>query len=620
MGNGDLVVDRKTQQMMPPPANIETMLADSVRFILCHIRALLPASAIVSTELGADFNGSKARSQNAKQVSDMLANLVSLLTTLRSGYPSSLTISNAVDAVLKENMQIVSASADSLQKAELSGRCVLVFATLSCGAEMKRSAMVDSLQMFFQLQYTSSNATSLDDEVSRSVFQYAKWGTMCILLTRLLDEADTKSSLPDDLLNLVFEKTTDAVHKVPLRAILPVFRCVVTATRFRYTSNQSVKEKSNESAKRLQNIIDALVQLRDDSESSVEAALMLDEICSLIYRPEILLAEFERLQIDADSLSPVRDSFRDFMKMAGKKRGHIASAVLCRICDGWLGLHSDATKGKSTVGLAAIPYRDDLVSLLISKEDRVDELAANESRNDKRIGRSITIPDATDERSITRGFALVFFSKLPDVDAGLAPEVLSELIHPVIFKLITLVTKKVATLVRGTDEFCLKHRGWQTLCLLSRFVTSEIAEKAGAAVFDCFEEQSHGQIRYFMEIYAIQCSRRHPVVFGRMLVEQITRTDVSLQHISSLMIVAGNLICGRYQLDYFSRENENGIRNANLVLTGAVPWLGSTQSFCKCILLAVSSVVVRYLMFINSYSHSARNCPAACSQARPACY
>lgn len=39
IGNGDLVID-KSQQMMPPPPNIESLLSNAVEFDLLHIDAL----------------------------------------------------------------------------------------------------------------------------------------------------------------------------------------------------------------------------------------------------------------------------------------------------------------------------------------------------------------------------------------------------------------------------------------------------------------------------------------------------------------------------------------------------------------------------------------------------
>jgi len=40
LGNGDIVVDKKTQQMLPPPPNVENLLTTAVEFLMNHIHAL----------------------------------------------------------------------------------------------------------------------------------------------------------------------------------------------------------------------------------------------------------------------------------------------------------------------------------------------------------------------------------------------------------------------------------------------------------------------------------------------------------------------------------------------------------------------------------------------------
>jgi hypothetical protein len=65
----------------------------------------------------------------------------------------------------------------------------------------------------------------------------------------------------------------------------------------------------------------------------------------------------------------------------------------------------------------------------------------------------------------------------------------------------------------------------------------------------------------------------------------LIRQDLSLQQIASLMILGGNLIVGRYQLDFFRQyetEGEHTVR-LNLVLSGVIPALSSTQGFSRSI-------------------------------------
>lgn len=72
---------------------------------------------------------------------------------------------------------------------------------------------------------------------------------------------------------------------------------------------------------------------------------------------------------------------------------------------------------------------------------------------------------------------------------------------------------------------------------MSRFITAEIADAVCTNVFQAMGKQtSHNQIRYFLEVLTLQFARMHGPIFINSLVQQIRRTDLSLQMVASLMI------------------------------------------------------------------------------------
>lgn len=111
-------------------------------------------------------------------------------------------------------------------------------------------------------------------------------------------------------------------------------------------------------------------------------------------------------------------------------------------------------------------------------------------------------------------------------------------------------------------------------------MTEDIAGDVAAKVFPAMAYNLHGPLRYFIEVFAIQCTRIHPAVFGQMLISEIKRSDLTLQQVSSLMIIAGNLTVGRYSNDFFCSSADTKIKE---VLCGALPWLSSTQGFSRAI-------------------------------------
>lgn len=68
-------------------------------------------------------------------------------------------------------------------------------------------------------------------------------------------------------------------------------------------------------------------------------------------------------------------------------------------------------------------------------------------------------------------------------------------------------------------------------------MTIDVADHVCLGLFDAMGKQtSHNQIRYFLEVFALRFARMHASTFVQALVEQIRRTDLSLQMIASLMI------------------------------------------------------------------------------------
>ncbi|MGK3756377.1 MAG: tRNA guanosine-2'-O-methyltransferase [Bacillariaceae sp.] len=374
----------------------------------------------------------------------------------------------------------------------------------------------------------------------------------------------------------------------PSDAIKPLFDCIVISSRRWICASSKYDDPKKVEILYIENltkIIKVLLSLIKQSTRSRESAYMLNDFCALIFQAGLLREEYDRIQQDPACSDPIRDGFRQLIKMAGRYRPHVTRAVLCRITVAWMG--DNDSDDKADAGVSAIPYRDDIVQLLLHKEAKKDESASNQSAEEIPTSGVTEIPANTNYLSITRAFLLVFFTRLPGPDAGgLNPIVKTELTHHVILALLQQSTPEKGThpklVMKGTPTYCMKIRGWQALCIMSRFVTNEVAQKVCTTVFDAMNELLHSQIRYFLENFTIKCATNHQDIFGEAFLKEISRTDLSLQHISSLMILGGNFIMGKYQLDYFTKHDDNKQR-LKRVLAGAIPWLSSTQGFSRAI-------------------------------------
>jgi len=119
--------------------------------------------------------------------------------------------------------------------------------------------------------------------------------------------------------------------------------------------------------------------------------------------------------------------------------------------------------------------------------------------------------------------------------------------------------------------------------MLHRFVTPEIATEVLKKVFDGMGQLLHGQIRYWIEVFTIQISRRNPTIFVNIFKNEIKRCDITQQHMSSLMIIGGNLFAGKYSDVFLKDITDNNAIILRDIIAGSVPWLSSTQGFCRAI-------------------------------------
>jgi hypothetical protein len=534
LGNGDLVVDRNTQKMMPPPPNIEAMLSSSVSFILHHIRTLVSIKADAST-------GRSTRSHEAKRSSKTFAGLIAQIRTLRQSFPSSMAVLSAVDELLKSSLKALKEGTDSDD--QMVKHVALIYAAVSSGADPIIDSHMSTCRELLQLQLSSDSkwVSKAWEKTARSILHYSKWGAISCILPLLLEsvplENDRKSQEVKTFLEELFVLAFDAVQATPPDALLPLFKCViVSGNRWISVAGATSEQGEQVYVENLERLILALFALMDDCNASDDAMYMLNEICALVFHPKLLADELGRLDRNPDCATPVRDGFRRLIQMAGTHRPHITRSVLCRIAVGWLGVDED----KTTLGLSAIPYREDIVQLLLHKELRIDESASNQSGSRlENISGIMELPPGTDDLSVTRGFVLVFLSKLPDINDGLNNAVLTSLLHYIILRLIDEAApadlKNIPLIMKGAPAYCLKMRAWQALCTLTRFVTSEIASDVCSRAFYCMAESLHGQLRYFIEIFTIQCARKHPDVFGSAFLTDIALRDLSLQHVSSLV-------------------------------------------------------------------------------------
>mmetsp|Transcript_31827 Transcript_31827/g.64339 ORF Transcript_31827/g.64339 Transcript_31827/m.64339 type:complete len:1966 (-) Transcript_31827:24-5921(-) len=585
MGNGDIVTD-KQNCMLPPPPNVEFLLNHAVQLLMSQVME-------IKTSLGGRAEKSGAtRSQASGQASSYIYTLINQIRVLHLSFPSSSSISLAVNAILSQ-------CADSLKQPnsdETDGpietvvTLTLCYASLSCDAKFEDAKELEKLLsiceaiMTCELSQAKGKSMRRDAvQALRSIFHYAKWGSLSLIVP-MINEAARKqpggAELASGSIQQIYEKiltsANEAVDSTPVIALPPLFACTTSCGEY-LVELEDAGANGTSLLSSIKVISETLFAVLKEETASSTWMHMLSSMCNLLFSPKLLLHEYQNSYVDGDRDSmPVMESFEKLIEMGSALKPHINIVAVSYISVAWLG---NKDSSDQDVGLAAIPYRDNIAELLVYKEPKFDESSANQNSTKDRHG---ILPQTTDGSSITRAFVLSFLSKLPSPE-NMSDVVLKELVHHIILKLIDaccLPPAKGKPFITGSEEYSKMMRSWQALCLLSRFVTSDIANEVAQKVFKAMSNLSHGQIRYFMECFTVQCTRKHPSVFGQSFITEIRRNDLSLQYVSSLMIIGGNLTVGSYSNDFFHSKSDKKIKE---ILCGVLPWLSSTQGFSRAI-------------------------------------
>ena len=545
LGNGDLVVDKKTQQMLPPPPNIERMLHDSAGIIIDELRQLMASTNCESV------------SQERALSKDFFTG-VRLLRSLYAAFPSSTGLTSSVEALVEKSTDMLLETPQNSEDGTLIDNLLILFSGVSLGMQMSQSRGLQLLKSLVVMNVSHSPRSTL------ALLHYSRWYCISLILPQIVtaETADPKKIVP------VFEEVLDAaISAVSLTfedSVMPVFRALIE------TSGLLVTQETVNRNMILCRTTSALLDLLTEARDSDELMRMLDKMSSFLFNSSLLLSEARQVSVDPAMETPIKDTFRKLIAMS-TMRPHISRTILAHISFNWLGTDFS--------GAPAVQYKDDILKLLVSKQPELDDASAMQGSFESKETNILQIPSSTNETSVSRTFVLVFLSRIQP-----SKEVLVDLIHPLFLQLLEIVQKKLPgnkIPMKGTEEYCAKMRAWQALCVLSRFI-STIDDQVAEIAFMALSEHTHGPIRKFNEIFLLQCTRIRPVCFGKVLCREIIRTNLTIQQATSLMIIFGNLVVGRYREDFSSALQSEDI-SVEQAAVGLIPWLASTQGFSRTI-------------------------------------
>ncbi len=616
VGHGDLVLD-KDGNMLPLPPTIELVLSRSINFTLDQLRRVSICNYEANSS--ASKSNSGGRSTKSGEFSRHFNLLIKQLIVLQKSYPSSVTIVGALNKLLRSSVDSVTSANEVMQKGEhslensidLLKNMSIIYGTLTIGAEVGKkdseaeeekehsSNIVEICCSFLDMKFGNMSSESNDEamwqvKAMRSIFELAKWGCLYFLVPMAYDLSLLSAPASREFHDHILKVALDSVNACPENALPILFDTAVSSIKQHLNMlTMDEKLKSNAYAKNIARIIETLFSVMNDTRKNSTRAHMLNVTCSLIFSPQLVSDEFNYLQhiknkggkVNMRVNAPIFQAFRKLIEQAGSSKPHISKYAMSYISVGWLGNQQDSAK----IGSAAIPYRQDIAKLLIHKEEKLDKSNSHQEGLVKTFneGDAATLPDGVPHSSMARAFLMVFISKLPNPDK-MGSDVLTKFCHYLIMWLldnVCLVNERTGKvlLTTGSVEYVQKIRAWQSLCMLHRFVTPDIAPEVMKKVFEALNPHLHGPIRYFVEVFTIQISRSNPLVFVELFRKEIKRCDITQQHVSSLMIIGGNLFVGEYSDLFIKSITENNAIILRDVIAGSVPWLSSTQGFSRAI-------------------------------------
>ena len=383
MGNGDIVMD-KNGIALPPPPEIERLLSLAINFVLDQIQSV-SLCGMQEIEDEADQNelpACGARSGISNSISNQFTFLTNQLIVLKQSFPSSVTISATVESLLNKSLETLFSIDRNLESINLTDQMVMVknvallFACLSSGGTCQRwkaernHTLGEYCSMLLQMQFVVPTANGNGQsqvrlKAVRSAFQYAKWGALSFLVPEVISEAKDQNkinSLNEDILNIA----QNSINATPANALLPLFETIVICAKEISEKKLAYCTKKD----KMNNIISTLFSAMMEAPNNPTKSYMLNVTCSIVFRPRLLIDEYDGLQerikskkeFDDNDNMPILNAFRHLVKMASTRRPHISKAVLMYISVAWLGQDFDCDE--TTKGLCAIPYALDIAQLL----------------------------------------------------------------------------------------------------------------------------------------------------------------------------------------------------------------------------------------------------------------
>lgn len=322
------------------------------------------------------------------------------------------------------------------------------------------------------------------------------------------------------------------------------------------------------------------------SDCKSKPDLLTRAVVWCLFQPAFLLSK----QLSAEPDALMKRWFHKFMRFGELHRPNVVFHLTCRLCQVWRARPR-----------AALWFVDEIADLLLYKEPLVNEkeqLTMDISLSGSGQANAAVTVGASGlsiKNKFVRIVVLSFLDEtVVDLATPLEQNAEQQLMHAIISTLLGMTTaaewQKQHML--NSDGFGKKIRCWQSLCVLSKFVTSASIDAVSELLWRSFELPHLTEVRFSMEIFAIRLLSRFPGLTIEQYVAPLLRNvNLSPQVATSVIFVCGYVV--HYRVNDMLETQQ---QQCDLLLECMLPWMNSSHGHTRVLVQIMLSVLLpRYV-------------------------
>ena len=251
--------------------------------------------------------------------------------------------------------------------------------------------------------------------------------------------------------------------------------------------------------------------------------------------------------------------FAKFWKYAEPRRPNYVYILVMRLCAIWKLNVKDA-----------VPYMNEIIHILLYDEPEVN------------LYETIPIERPSDDgRYLVRYVVLDFILENVPCFDPYYQNFMGEIILYLMELHVSKKWKNTKFMIQS-ELYGYKLRSWQIVCMLSKYISSNISQRLNDILWDVMQENTFQELRHFMEMFAIQLTLRFPQ--PDLILNILNNYNQTAQITASVLMIIG------YVLTHVNEDDEVISNDVQLKWLKAIePWTMAPHGHTR--------TIAQYMMF-----------------------